>query len=76
MRSHISLSGAVSQMQACLHFQQTLSIEASPILFLLVNIETLTGLGYTMTGSILRESSSTFNDDVNDKTKDSFTQNN
>ena len=69
---HISLSVDDSQIQACLHFQQKLSIEAWLLSCLPVRIITLTGLGYTMTDSVSRWSGSTFNDDV-DKTSDSFT---
>ena len=57
----------------CLHFQQTLSIEALPSLCQWIGIKASTGLGYKVTGSISRGSSSTFNDDVGDKTSDLFT---
>ena len=67
-----SLSIAGSQIQACLHFQQTLSIEVWPMSYLGVRIKASTGLGYTVTSSISRGSTSTFNDDINGKTSNLF----
>ena len=52
----------------CLHFQQTMSIEAWPPLHLHVRNQAPTGLASTITGSISRGSNSTFNDDVSGKT--------
>ena len=46
-----------------------------PIMSLWVIIKTLTRLGYTMTSSIYIGSNSIFNDNVSDKTHDSFTHN-
>ena len=72
-RSNNSLSIAEKRIQAFLHFQQTLSIEAWPPLCLQERIKAPTGLGYTVASSVFRGSTSTFNDDVNDKTSDLFT---
>ena len=55
------------QIQACLHLQQTLSIEAWPQCVLASGIKTLTSLGYTVTGAISRRLKLTFNDYVKDK---------
>ena len=74
MRSHASLSDPHSQIEASLQFQQTLSIEAWPQSYLWVRIKAPTGLGYTVTGSIAwGGATSTFNDDVCNKTSDLFT---
>ena len=70
MRSHLWLSIADSQIQACLHFQQALSIEGWLSWSLWVRIKAPTGLGYTVTGSINRGLNSTFNDDIQGKTSD------
>ena len=67
MRSHISLSFTDKQIQACLHFQQSLSIEAWPPSCLWVRIKIPTGSCYAVTGYISRGFNSTFNDDVHGK---------
>ena len=69
MWSHISLSIAGSQIQACLHFQQALSIEAWPLSCLWDGIKAPIGVGYTVTSSISRGTNATFNDNVHDKNK-------
>ena len=74
-RSHKPLSFADRQIQASLHFQQTLSIEMWPPLSLLLRNEKLAWLGHPVTGSIYRGSNQTVNDDVKGKTSDSFTHN-
>ena len=68
-----SLSIAGKQLLACLHFQQILSIQVCLPLCLWVRIKTLKWLGYIVTSSISWGSTSTFKDDVSDKTSDSFT---
>ena len=64
-RSNKSLSFADKWIHACLHFQQTLSIEALPPSCLWVWIKAPTGLVYTIYQF--------FNGDVHDKTSDLFT---
>ena len=73
MTSHISLFFAGKQIQACLHFQQTLSIDERLPSSLQVRTSTLAGSGFPMISSISRGKTQLFNDDVNGKSSDSFT---
>ena len=70
--SYITVSWKIT-ITCLLDFQQTLLIEAWLLSCLWFRIKTLRGLGYTMTHSISRGSNSTVNDNVHDKTSDSFT---